>query len=246
MTDECPLCYLPIPPRAWSRAASMCLTPETAMKQKGNVLQYRAQSALFTRNQRYSQIARGKWTKQRTSWATQGNQFTNPNTASMRRANATNAAIDPRTGELIGPTLLPISCPIAPVFPAYAELPMSGDPGPTDEVLPPAPGPPAGEGNVIPTVPAAPDLEPIVIPDGGSLVCGTYEDVCTGESSTRPTGKRCYPTTDSDVPGSITELCWNDGNTTWIPRQNLERDDTGTKWPVNATLVSAVHDCDDL
>ena len=58
------------------------------------------------------------------------------------------------------------------------------------------------------------------IPDGGNLVCNVVVDPCTQEVIKRTKSQQlCNPTTDSDVPGKIQPLCWNDGTQTWYPRQ---------------------------
>lgn len=69
--------YNPRPPREWSRFSTPCtaltssITPQNAynlaMLAKGNVLQYKKNSSNITKNQRYSQIARGSWTNRNTT-----------------------------------------------------------------------------------------------------------------------------------------------------------------------------------
>jgi hypothetical protein len=119
-------------------------------------------------------------------------------------------------------------------------LPAIAGGGTQNNVLPPPvpPAPNAG-GSVIPLVPVAP-VEPIVIQDFGNLVCGTFENLCTGEIIRPILLDNCHPTTDSDVPGPIEELCWNDGNPTWYPRQRYVMSNSTDKWPVNAQLGNAV------
>jgi len=114
MTAECPGSYLVFPPRAWNRydnrCASSTINPfagvkqnyvpfvnlivnpqdyqyQQAVLQKGNVLQYRKNSSNLTKNQRYAQIAKGKWTNRTTTWASQSQTVTIPNTKSLRRVN---------------------------------------------------------------------------------------------------------------------------------------------------------------
>jgi hypothetical protein len=107
--------YLPIPPRAWSRVQNECSTVNTntsntkvyvpllkksiykselpaafQMLAKGNVLQYKANSSNLTKNQRYSQIAKGKWTNRTTTWATQSDKYSNPNTNHLKRVGVTS------------------------------------------------------------------------------------------------------------------------------------------------------------
>ena len=80
------------------------------------------------------------------------------------------------------------------------------------------------------------------IPDGGNLVCNVVVDPCTQEVIKRTQSQQlCNPTTDSDVPGQIQDLCWNDGTQTWYPRQRYVMPTSGTKWPVGYKgFVSAV------
>ena len=106
--------YRPIPQRVWSRVQAPCsveittdttngnvyvpLTNQTipqsqyeAEKQmllKGNVLQYKKNSSNLSKQQRYAQIARGNWTNRTTTWATQTETYTNPNTKNLLRVNS--------------------------------------------------------------------------------------------------------------------------------------------------------------
>lgn len=253
-------CYLPIPPREWSRVQNSCslvydnqntssvrlpysgkLVPastldlEYAMLNKGNVLQYKKNSSLLTKNQRYSQIAKGLWTNRNTTWATQSTRgYTNPNTQSLRRVGTVNITLEGL------PTTDPVTCP-KPVTVVNETLPVTENVDPNPEVIPPPPPPPTiNFGTVIPTVPNDIPEPPIVIQDLGTMICGTQENICTGESYSQPTNQLCHPTSDSDVPGSIMELCWNDGTPTWFPRQRYVMTNSGNKWPVNATLFSAI------
>lgn len=108
--------YNPQPPRAWSRVESTCtqntdfpttlLSPITNTQvplaaysydvqsiNKGNILQYKNNSSNLTKNQRYSQIAKGKWTNRTKTWATQSDTYSNPNTASLKRVNYTSVTL---------------------------------------------------------------------------------------------------------------------------------------------------------
>lgn len=80
------------------------------------------------------------------------------------------------------------------------------------------------------------------IRDGGNLVCNVVVDPCTQEVIKRSKSQQlCNPTTDSDVPGQIQDLCWNDGTQTWYPRQRYIMPTSGTKWPQGYKgFVSAV------
>lgn len=95
--------YLPIPPRAWSRVENRCsydssvnfensdniydpfIYYKVAQIKKGNVLQYKKNGGQLTKNQRYSQIAKGMWTNRTKTWATQSVTYSNPNTTSLNR-----------------------------------------------------------------------------------------------------------------------------------------------------------------
>lgn len=252
-------CYLPVPPRAWSRVQNSCsflddvqnnglikmpytgkLVPassldlEYAMLKKGNVLQYKKNSSCLTKQQRYSQIAKGQWTNRNTTWATQSDRgYTNPNTQSLQRVGSINITLSGT------PTFIPVTCPSINKIINYV-VPITetgGDPGP--EVLPPPPPPPSFDsGTEIPLTPI-PIVEPIVIQDLGNLVCGTKENICTGELITNLKLDNCHPTTDSDVPGQIMELCWNDGIQPWYPRQRYVMTNSANKWPVNYKLLVA-------
>jgi hypothetical protein len=210
------------------------LGAKIAMLSKGNVLQYKKNSSNLTKQQRYSLIAKGQWTNRTKTWATQSDRgYTNPNNQSYIRVGTTNVTLDGV------PTFLPVTCPRFPII-NNGVLPAIAGGGTQNNVLPPPvpPAPNAG-GSVIPLVPVSP-VEPIVIQDFGNLVCGTFENLCTGEIIRPILLDNCHPTTDSDVPGPIEELCWNDGNPTWYPRQRYVMSNSTDKWPVNAQLGNAV------
>jgi hypothetical protein len=79
------------------------------------------------------------------------------------------------------------------------------------------------------------------IKDGGNLICNKVVDPCTDTVIKTTNNVRCYSTTDSDVPGPIQELCWNNRVQTWYPRQNLTMNNSANKWPEGYKgLVSAV------
>lgn len=243
-------CYLPNPPRAWSRVQNSCpdtdnnafLAEKTAMLNKGNVLQYKKNSFDLTKSQKYSKIAKGQWVNRNTTWATQSTRgYTNPNTTGLKRSgNVINIAIDPITGAIIGPTESPITC-LKPTTTVNEVLPSNGGGGSdiSDPNIPP-PIEPSPSSETFPSIISDPVEEPIVIQDGGVLICSVQENVCTGETKNSISQQLCHPTTDSDVPGTIQDLCWNDGTQTWFPRQRYVMSNSGNKWPTNAKLVSAI------
>jgi hypothetical protein len=104
----CFLNYNPVPPRVWSRVQNLCstdtdssnviydpITNKYVLKSdiqqrllKGNILQYKKNSSNITKNQRYSQIAKGTWINRTKNYATQTEKYTNPNNNSLLRVNS--------------------------------------------------------------------------------------------------------------------------------------------------------------
>lgn len=80
-------------------------------------------------------------------------------------------------------------------------------------------------------IPAPNGCTSTTIKDGGSLLCNTIVNPCTDEVIERTRVLNCYPTSSSDVPGPIQDLCWDSRLETWYPRQNLNMPTSGTKWP---------------
>ena len=181
--------YLPQPTRVWSRVQNSCVqlslseADTIAMLNKGNVLQYKANSGNLTKAQKYSKIAKGQWINRNTTWATQSARgYTNPNVTSLKRTgNVVNIAINPITNNVIGPTLEPITCP-KPIITNNENLPSNiANESDTVPDIPPPVEPSEGS-NVFPNIiPVAP-VEPVVIQDGGVLICSVQENVCTGET----------------------------------------------------------------
>jgi hypothetical protein len=107
--------YLPLPPRVWSRVQDPCtylnpnddytqsyvpLTNQTIslaqanyqnqLLNKGNILQYKKNSAQLTKKQKYSQLTKGLGPSRTKVFATQTDTYTNPNTSSFLRVNYTD------------------------------------------------------------------------------------------------------------------------------------------------------------
>lgn len=259
-------CYLPVPPRFWSRVQNSCSLDYTennnetlvqvpytnqfvpgsmisfylAMQNKGNILQYKCNSSNLTKNQIYAKAARGQWLG-KTTGTQSARGYTNPNTTSLKRTgDFINVAINPETGLVLGTTTSPVSCPI-PIRPINPVLPNNGGGGDSNELPTPPPIDPTPGSDVFPPIVPVTPLEPIVIQDGGTLICSIQENLCTGEIKQTKSQQICNLTTDSDVPGLIQPLCWNDGNPTWYPRQRYIMTNSGNKWPTNYKgLVSAI------
>jgi hypothetical protein len=267
----------PNPPRVWSRVQGICSTlpvdtitqgeaTTIAMLSKGNVLQYKKNSSNITKQQRYSQIAKGMWTNRNTTWASQTITTTMPNTQSLKRVNYRTIYLDngaPAVGPITCPTsvepTIPNKLPINPntqnivprpgitttfvqICPVYVKPtgpPIYIDGGPYPEV-PSKPVDPI----IVPVLPyinPAPAPAPrVVIPDGGNLICNVAENICTGEIlSITQADNNCNPTTASDVPGPIIDLCYNDGLPTYYPRQRYIMTNSGNKFPVGYKFMRA-------
>jgi hypothetical protein len=249
--------YNPRPPREWYRFENQCAYSDAPLSilnggayllevnRKGNVLQYKKNSANITKNQRYAQIARGMWTNRTTTWATQTIDYTNPNTNSLRRVgyakiNTNNPILDlnlnaPVVSYLA--TTLPLTCPTLNT-PTFQSLPTnSGTTSASSDIpiIPPKYNPPttAGENDVVLPALVNDNKPPVanVIPDGGTLICTISENICTGEVYRSTTIKQCNPTSDSDVPGPIIELCYNSNLPTYYPKERRVFSAGGNKWP---------------
>lgn len=237
--------YNPMPPREWGRYENPCaymaenpmdvkteLVYKYDILKKGNILQYKKNSSNINKQQRYAQIARGLWTNRTTTWATQTQSYTNPNTNSLRRSNFQNF-----NTLTLAPTSAPITCP-APVIPTnYVLPPVNGNSGSgSNPVLPPPPSHGSQTNPVLPPIVPVAEPEPVIIPDGGSLICNISENICTGEIYGVTSNQFCNLTTESDVPGPIIYLCYNDGLPTYYPRVRRAFASTGSKWPVGNKL----------
>lgn len=246
--------YNPIPTRQWSRVENRCPTntsingfvfipllnknvlaievpSELQMLEKGNILQYKGNSSNLTKNERYSKIAQGKWVNRTTTWASQSEQVTNPNTTLLKRINVKGNILSDGT-----PTTLPVNQPACQPKPTIpVKNPSSnGNNNNRGPVKPPKPLPipkpsPPYVNPFPPFIP--PVVNPIVINNGGSLVCTTSVNPCTGEIINKTFVSSCNLTTASDVPGPIQELCYNGGLPTNYPRKRYTMNNSGNKWP---------------
>jgi len=257
--------YLPRPPREWNRFENSCAyLTETVngdksfyfsllkkfvtygeliylleQYRKGNILQYKGNSSQLTKQQKYAQIAKGMWINRNTTWASQSETYTNPNTQSLKRINYDTIPLNPNSTENNGGTL----CPIIPPTPQYPVLP-STDTSNGKKKPPIIPPPPVKNDSIVmppiinPVIP-----EPtILIPVGGNLICSQVENICTGEIIKNFGGiLQCSSTTESDVPGKPKQLCWNDGLDTYFPHERNTYASGGNKFPVNYKgLTSAI------
>jgi hypothetical protein len=93
--------YFPTPTREWSRVQNPCTytdlnTPYNVNEDvinierkyyKANILQYKANSCNFTKQQKYSQLAKGLGPARKKSYATQSQTYSNPNVTGLLRVN---------------------------------------------------------------------------------------------------------------------------------------------------------------
>jgi hypothetical protein len=72
------------------------------------------------------------------------------------------------------------------------------------------------------------------IQDGGTLVCGTFANPCTGEIIKQGATSSIIinPASASDVPGSSV-LFWDTQVQTWFPKPRYVMNNSTDKWPVN-------------
>ena len=210
-------CYLPQPPRAWSRVQNSCsvltdtntnnsslaLAERTAMLNKGNVLQYNGNSSRLTKSQKYTQLAKGFGPNRTKVFATQSQTYTNPNTTGLQRVNTQTY---PYPNGVVG-----------------------------------EPNNPSGPFQY--NVPNPNGCSGVSIQDGGTLVCGTFANPCTGDIIKQgATSSIIYnPASASDVPGS-SDLFWDTQVQTWFPKPRYVMNNSTDKWPVNYKgLVSAIN-----
>lgn len=86
-------------------------------------------------------------------------------------------------------------------------------------------------GPFIVNVPNPYDCSSNLLEDEGTLICNTYTNPCTGETTQKTGYPNCFPTYFSDVPGKVQLLCWNNRLQTYYPRQRYIMTNSGTKWP---------------
>ena len=74
----------------------------------------------------------------------------------------------------------------------------------------------------------------VSIQDGGTLVCGTFANPCTGDIIKQgATSSIIYnPASASDVPG-FSDLFWDTQVQTWFPKPRYVMNNSTDKWPVN-------------
>ena len=235
--------YLPNPPREWNRYSTPC-TGElyanksfgiqnaeiVAQQYKGNILQYKKNSFNITQKQRYAQIAKGMWTNRTTSWASQTETSTQPNTKSLKRIGAIGTLTE---DDLLFGCPLPLPPPDNQVLPIVPVIDKDKSP-----IIPPPPPTPGPKHSPYIPPPKKPDFIPnIIMLEGGFLVCNVIEDRCNGELIKTTKNQTCFPTSSSDVPGKIRLLCYDPSSPDYYPKVKRTYGTSDNKWPVNSKFI---------
>lgn len=242
--------YNPQPPREWYRFSNRSVNESYAGKiqYKGNILQYKANSANLTKKQIYGKIAKGMWTNRSTTWASQTDQISLPNIASLKRnatgfVNLTPTVYVPiqaddifvNNQECLSPASFSTSGIVMPL--------RSSSVNPSYFILPLRPQETVSQGPVFPPMQIPANPIQVFVPNGGTLNCNQIVNPCTNVTiqQTSNTIQQCAPTTASDVPGPLQILCWktNHGQQTYYPRVRRTYGTSGSKWPVGSKSIKS-------
>lgn len=194
-----------------------------AMRNKGNVLQYKINQNPLSKKMIYAKKVRGEWTNNKKTYASQTDKIAMPNTSSLLRIGGTLVSVggDPTSTNtycIYDPDSFPSNQPDdivdIPDF-AYSTPPINIT-DPPDELGPIDAGP------FVP--PPVTPVEPVnyVAPSGGVLICNTtVVPTCNtsveGQTIINKTyDQMCYTADHSNVPGQEF-LCWDEGTQTWFP-----------------------------
>ena len=180
--------YNPIPPREWTRYKPRCPTDvdfqfayEAQMYRKANVLQYKKNSAMLTKQQNYGLLAQRNFI----AWASQTEQASFPNIQSLKRVNQKYIVAQQSSNIIDNNNITSyelLECIKKPVT-NNTSLPSIGGTGGGEPPPPPPPPPPPDENPNYPSLPpimTPPGVPVYLIPDGGRLICNTIENPCTG------------------------------------------------------------------
>jgi hypothetical protein len=241
--------YNPIPPRKWTRYHNICSQPDAPnisieeqlrleMIRKGNVLQHKNNSSRWTKWQKHWYLSQRSFT----SWASQTQTVSNPNPDLLKRVNS-KYIVSPISSNIIDintvTSIQNINC-IKDKIPIINNLPDIGNDGEKQPDVPPPPPPDIenNTNNILPIVDTD-GTTMYVIEDGGTLICNKRVDPCTGQLLQEFRNRDCYPTTCSDVPGRIQELCWSGRVPTYFPKVKRTYGTSNNKWPINAKFIRA-------
>jgi hypothetical protein len=225
--------YLPYPTRLWYRSSNPCYQlPDTnvfvpylnkevsnqelrdifAVFRKGHILQYPANRLKITKKLAYSRISKGYIKKK--GWGTQSTTFTEPNINKLQRNNA-NIISNNATGEYFFPECFVPEKKLSS-FPNYRTNGGSGSGSGSGSGVKPLNYP----NKNTPSEPSNSYAFPIntqIVPEnklntsiieGGNMITCTTENICSGSITSIINNTTCVPTSHSDVPGPIIELCY--------------------------------------
>jgi len=233
-------CYSQIINRNWTRVQDpISIYPDSFTKSpaeieglqmlhKCTILQHRKNSTQLNKKQKYSQIAKGFGQK---SFATQNERgYTNPNIKGFQRVKTINTTLNG----------VPINLPVTSCNPPNI-IPDNTMPDPIspndDEVAkePPPPIVPSNDNTTTYPIEDQTNELPVVIQNLGSLICGTQENICTGEITEYSANNRIisHPTSASDVPGTIRDLHWNPSIPYYEPKKRTTMNTSGYNGPNN-------------
>ena len=263
--------YNPVPTKEWYRYENRCtydttapsgtvvyvpllkqyvsseaLAYELAVLKKGNILQYKKNSANITKTQRYAEIAKGAWTNRTTTWGTQSVSYTNPNTKSLKRVNYSNVVVNPSNQVTSSSTTYNVTnadgvlCASSSASSQNGFVPTNNISGYSNQpTMPPEKGDiPASDNPIIPYIVTPAAVTEVQIADGGNLICNISENICTGQVYKTTTSLNCNPLSASDVPGpTLSRFCYNSALPTYYPRTKLTYGTSDNKWPTGAKVI---------
>uniref|UniRef100_A0A6C0HS18 Uncharacterized protein n=1 Tax=viral metagenome TaxID=1070528 RepID=A0A6C0HS18_9ZZZZ len=246
--------YNPVPARLWERSSGKCsfiyeigdskevfvpyfnkivpvnkLAGLIKMLYKGNVLRYpsNASSSAFTKKMLISRIYKGLGSNRKKGWSSQTDSVTSPNTNYLERREYSIISNN-ANGEIQLPECT------QPIIPANDDLPKPALPV-IDIIDPPFPvdnKPAINNSNNFPIVPVKPVINRSIV-TGGRLIYCSRENICTGTVKNSVNKPPCFPTSDSDVPGPIINLCYPKNFPIFIPSAPTTYTATSSKWPIN-------------
>lgn len=205
--------YFPIPPRAWNRVQKKCIYENSSNLENNDYIQdpiisYRV--ALIKKGNvlQYKNNSSNLTKKQKYSQIAKGLWQNRTKTWATQSDIYTN----PNTTSLkrVG----------------YTEYPIN-------DITPGSPANISGPYNTVDFIDDPFNCPNLTFKDGGSLVCSTYENPCTGKIIEQNLQPKYYPTTDSNVPGPIQYLYWDPKIQTWYPKVQRIMNNSTNKWPEN-------------
>jgi len=210
--------YLPVPPRAWYRVNNICYYDASMNSQNNNIYDPSVfyKIALINKGNvlQYKKNSTNLTKIQRYSQIAKGLWKNRTKTWATQSDTYTNPNLNnlKRVG--------------------YVEYP-------TNNTIPGIPTNPSGPYSPVNYITDTVKCPNLTFKDGGNLVCGVYQNPCTGQVIEKAFQNNYYPTSDSDVPGPIQQLYWNPKLETWYPKVRRVMNNTTDKWPENYKLFKS-------